>query len=224
MALFAPFFEADLLPTPSARDMGMQEIGGAQLNTVSVQMPSMRNTAIASFSRDDDSLKQATISGFFDSQHAGQNRVQQCVLEAKSLTFSDTIDKTPYVFKPPSGARGISVTDTPSDTWYTDLELAGAIAAATNRRIFVDFMATWCGPCKQLHDQVLSTDYFRSLSQYFVFVQIDVDKQSKVSGSYQVTAMPTQMVLDAQGGVLGKTVGFGGPKAFYDFLSKFAGG
>ena len=33
--------------------------------------------------------------------------------------------------------------------------------------------------------------------------------------------MPTQMVLDKNGNVLGKTVGYGGPDAFYEFLRAY---
>ena len=99
---------------------------------------------------------------------------------------------------------------------------AEQIAANTHRKIFVDFMASWCGPCHMLHDNVLVTDEFKKLSKYFVFVQIDVDQQPSVAAAYEVTAMPTQLVLDAQGTVLGRTVGYGGPEAFYSFINQYA--
>jgi len=224
LALFAPFFDAGMLKMSAMSDMGVKEIDGKDCEAVSMPLPGMKDTAVAMITKDDGLLQRATISGFFDSAHADQHKLQTCQLKTTSIVISGGADRSLYAFQAPKGARRISLADIPSDTWYTDLDLAGAVAAATNRRIFVDFMASWCGPCHQLHDQVLVTDDFRALSRYFVFVQIDVDEQKKVATNYKVTAMPTQMILDSQGTVLGKTVGYGGPNAFYKFLSKFAGG
>ncbi len=73
-----------------------------------------------------------------------------------------------------------------------------------------------------LHDTVFVTDDFKKLSKYFVFVQIDVDEQPSIAAEYEVTAMPTQLVLNASGGVLDTLVGYGGPDMFYSFINKQA--
>jgi len=50
-------------------------------------------------------------------------------------------------------------------------------------------------------------------------VKIDVDLQPAVSKAYGITAMPTQMVLAADGSVVKSTIGYGGPGPFYAFLN-----
>ncbi|KAM4067303.1 thioredoxin domain-containing protein [Hirsutella rhossiliensis] len=57
-----------------------------------------------------------------------------------------------------------------------------------NQRVAVDFMATWCGPCR------LISPVFKQLSEQFkdiVFVSVDVDKVAPVAQKYGVRAMPT---------------------------------
>jgi len=61
-----------------------------------------------------------------------------------------------------------------------------------NPKVAVDFMATWCGPCR------LISPVFKQLSEQFkdiVFVSVDVDKVPAVAQKYSVRAMPTFMMF-----------------------------
>jgi thiol-disulfide isomerase/thioredoxin len=138
------------------------------------------------------------------------------VVQATSLNLS--APKSLFAFQPPAGSREVSAEEQNADKWLTNLADAKALAAKTGKLIFVDFMAEWCGPCKQLEAEVFATDRFKKLSSKYVFVKIDVDKQQDVAAAYKIEAMPTQMILDAKGSVLKKTVGYGGPEAFYRFI------
>jgi thioredoxin 1 len=127
-----------------------------------------------------------------------------------------------FAFVAPEDSKELSADEVSGQRWYYDLGEAEAVAARTGKKIFVDFFATWCGPCKMLAAAVLDTDDFRNkMSKYFVFCRIDVDAQEGVAQHYGIDAMPTQMVLDKTGGVLGKTVGYGGPDAFYQFINQY---
>ncbi|KAM4067340.1 thioredoxin domain-containing protein [Hirsutella rhossiliensis] len=57
-----------------------------------------------------------------------------------------------------------------------------------NPKVAVDFMATWCGPCR------LISPVFKQLSEQYkdiVFLSVDVDKVAPVAQKYSVRAMPT---------------------------------
>lgn len=59
--------------------------------------------------------------------------------------------------------------------------------------VFVDFFATWCGPCKRLSPIIdeLSGEYKGTVK----FVKVDVDKSPKLAQKYEVMAMPTMKFL-----------------------------
>lgn len=73
-------------------------------------------------------------------------------------------------------------------------------AKSENKLVFVDFMATWCGPCKALATKVFPEkeigDYFNA---HFVCVQVDVDKEKELARKYQIRAMPTLVFMSAEG-------------------------
>ena len=70
-----------------------------------------------------------------------------------------------------------------------------------------------------LDADVLQTERFKDLAtKKLVLLRIDVDAQKSIASMYGIEAMPTQMVLDKNGQVVAKTVGYGGPDAFYSFL------
>ena len=75
-----------------------------------------------------------------------------------------------------------------STAQYTEVvEQAGALP------IFIDFFATWCGPC------VMIKPIFEQISQEYegkaVFIKIDVDKNEKLSAQFGISAMPTFYVV-----------------------------
>lgn len=71
--------------------------------------------------------------------------------------------------------------------------------------IFVDFYANWCGPCKLLSPmfQTWAEDYAGKIK----FLKVNVDHLEELAYSYQVTGMPTLLVLNHQGHLIDKKVG-----------------
>jgi thiol-disulfide isomerase/thioredoxin len=213
--LWAAFFDGNAFANTSAKALGKQNRKGQSYDAVQVALDKTGKKTMT-YLFDGDKLAKVGIIDLNDPQGK-----QTFIIDAKDLSLfgvaADLGDA--FAFKPPAGSREISASELNSARWYTDLEEAKKVAAATNRKIFVDFMATWCGPCKMLEHDVLSTEEFKKMSKYVVFLQIDVDAQPSVAKMYGIEAMPTQMVLAADGSVISKTVGYGGAQAFYNWFN-----
>lgn len=85
------------------------------------------------------------------------------------------------------------VTDTKS---FRDSVLKSPIA-------FVDFYATWCGPCKMIAPYV---EKFSEMHKTIDFYKLDVDEVTDVARDYGISAMPTFLVFK-HGKVVEKIVG-----------------
>ena len=62
------------------------------------------------------------------------------ILDCKSLELTKAVV---FAFQPPAGSKEVDEAMLYSDRWYTDLEEAKKVAAATKRVLFVDFYADW---------------------------------------------------------------------------------
>lgn len=96
---------------------------------------------------------------------------------------------------------------------FQELSLKDAMAKAKkeHKLIFVDVYTTWCGPCKMLKkntfpDQKLG-DYY---NKNFISIAADAEKGEWIEFAEKnaVQGYPTMMILDADGKVIDRTMGY----------------
>jgi len=86
--------------------------------------------------------------------------------------------------------------------------------------VLVDFYAPWCGPCKMIAPLLdkLSGEYAGKVK----FVKINVDDAGELATQYQITGVPTLMILNG-GKVADTIVGAASPRAIKSKLDEVLG-
>lgn len=75
----------------------------------------------------------------------------------------------------------------------------------SDKPVFVDFWATWCGPCKMLAPVI--ENVAQKLEGQVTVAKMDVDENPQVSSMFGITSIPTMILFD-KGKPVGKLVGF----------------
>lgn len=169
----------------------------------------------------------------------GEPRSRMELGDTMMLTYADEtirLKSGKVVSVKPTGGTAESATSTtltiPPGEWTTNYASAVTAAKADNRQVFLFFTGSdWCGWCRKLDREVLSTPEFKAYAQKkLVLVKLDFPRQipqsnqlkaqnQKLGRQYKIEGYPTVIVLNAQGKQVGR-LGYqpGGPKAFINEL------
>ena len=98
-------------------------------------------------------------------------------------------------------------------------------ARRQKKAIFLDFMATWCGPCKQMDAETFANNQVASVAnRQFLAYKVDIDwfEGMDIADRYRVIQFPTVVFLDSEGRYIDRVKGFQAPDAFSKLLQQMS--
>lgn len=107
----------------------------------------------------------------------------------------------------------------PSIQWNYNLDSAITTAQKSNKLIFVDFYADWCGYCKQLDEKTYPNEQVEEkMAQKYVAVKINVDKNPDLASKYSIYGLPTIIIMDSNGNEIKRVEGYQSPSELLNIL------
>lgn len=102
----------------------------------------------------------------------------------------------------------------------TSIEKAIKLAQKENKKIFIDFYTDWCANCKAFKARTLKdNNVINSLNKDFITLEIDAEKQElSFVKQNKIDAYPTFLIIDSNGKIVSKELGYMSAKSFLDFL------
>lgn len=92
--------------------------------------------------------------------------------------------------------------------WYSDIDIAKRQALKLDKLILLDFTASWCKPCLEMDRSVWSDQEIEKLMENFIPLKIDLDTNRSLAQKYSVRAIPSILIIDANGNVIHMFEGF----------------
>lgn len=88
-------------------------------------------------------------------------------------------------------------------------------------RYVVYFKAEWCQPCKKMEESWNDESVVKLIKKYRgkVVWEIDIDKYPNEAVKYRIFSVPTVLILDKEGKVLRRAVGYMNAQQLHHFLS-----
>jgi len=122
-------------------------------------------------------------------------------LAAMALVSCSTQTKTENTETTPVDKKEQAATAAATDTPKGVTELASDTALRPDNKVdqltFIDFNATWCGPCKLIGPSfhAVAKDYVGRVK----FYSVDIDRCPETAKAFDITAVPTFVLLKPDG-------------------------
>ncbi len=86
----------------------------------------------------------------------------------------------------------------------------------SDKPVFIDFFATWCGPCKMLSPIV---EQVAAEIDHIKICKVDVDQEPELAAKFGVSSIPT-LVLMKEGKLVAQRLGAISKKALIEFMEQ----
>ena len=99
-----------------------------------------------------------------------------------------------------------------------DYKEALALAKKEDKRVVIDFVTTWCGPCHSMDRHVYTAKPVFDKSSDVIFLKLDGDDERELNKQYKIKGYPTLILLDSAGKEIRRRSGYQGVAKLLDFL------
>ena len=124
-------------------------------------------------------------------------------------------------------ALALAVSSTASASpWIKSFVQAQQKAKSKNQLIFVDLFADWCGWCHKFEQDVIPSQAFQAATDNMVLLRLNTEDQGEgtnLARRYNVSSLPTFLVLDKDAVVVGIIRGYQVPNEFANSLKDVEG-
>jgi len=110
--------------------------------------------------------------------------------------------------------------------WNKTFAQAQQKAKAKNAMIFVDLWAEWCGWCHKFEQDVIPSQAFQNATDNMVLLRLNTEDQgdgTQFARRYNVTSLPTFLLLDRDGIIVGIIRGYQPPADFANSIKDVEG-
>lgn len=202
LSFFRPFFDAKSFAGISVSDGGAKTRKGMQLRMFAGSMDKGRKQA--NFYLDNGNIARQVELVYPDKDI-------RWLIDTQNFNVNGEVSPADaFAFKAPSGSRELSLEEMAVGKWFHNFDEAVKIAKATNKIVMIDFMTTWCGPCKMMAAEAFTADSFMAKAKDFVLCKLDAEIETGLAAQYKVDAYPTVVFIKPDGTMIHKFVGYGG--------------